>query len=149
MLNELTDPFFETLFGQSDRGQFIGLISEEKAVYRYDLAWRRLLAWASLPDECGPTTQKPSDGSIWTICGGVLVRIDSRTLKCKPIGRFANPVTLMTWLGDDLTVATGTDSGYTAGAELHKVTLPRRGTGAPPVGRGVEAVRGRRSGAGR
>jgi hypothetical protein len=141
--------FFETLFGQSDRGQFIGLISEEKAVYRYDLAWRRLLAWASLPDECGPTTQKPSDGSIWTICGGVLVRIDSRTLKCKPIGRFANPVTLMTWLGDDLTVATGTDSGYTAGAELHKVTLPRRGTGAPPVGRGVEAVRGRRSGAGR
>lgn len=115
--------FFENLFGQSDRGQLIGLISEEKAVYRYDLAHRRLLAWASLPGECGVTTQKPSDGSIWTICGGVLVRIDPLTLRVTSIGKFPGEVTVMTWLGNDLYVAMSKESGYSAGAELHRAQV--------------------------
>lgn len=118
--------FFENLFGQSDRGQFIGLISEEKAVYRYDLARRRLVAWASLPGECGVMTQKPSDGSIWTICGGVLVRIDPHTLRITPIGKFPGEVTVMTWLGKDLYVAMSKESGYTAGAELHRAKITLR-----------------------
>lgn len=124
--------WFQRLFGGREkavsppRTVIVGLVDEEKAMYRYDLAAKRLLEWVPVPAEFNATIQKPNDGSLWTIMDGALVRIDPVTLHLTVMGKFPAAVTRLAWLGNDLYAATGEGSGYAAGAELHRVSLPAR-----------------------
>ena len=101
--------------------QIVGVVPEDKVMYRYDLANETLLQWVQTPSEFGRTIQKTDDGSLWSVMDGALVRIDPFTLKWKTLGKFQSPIKHMTWLGNQLYVTTGGGSRYMAGAELDRV----------------------------
>src|SRR5690606_15250563 len=90
------------LFPAADKNQFIGVIEGDQFIYRYDLSQKRLLDWIELPAKIDEVTRRDSDGSLWIVAGGTLLRLDAATLKITTIGRLKETPGIMTWDGNAL-----------------------------------------------
>lgn len=109
------------LFHASGKGVIVGLVHEAPAaVYRYDLASHKLLAWAELGGKVGPAIQRASDGSIWAVTPQGLMRIDPETLGHVVVGRFEGLG------GEPEHLAIQGDTLYlSVHDQLRRVTLPK------------------------
>jgi hypothetical protein len=86
------------------------VVAPEHAVYRYDIAARKLLGWKHIEGEIGASTQRASDRSLWLMVGHTLTRIDPDTLEAQSFGDVAETqdgAGILEWLGDRLYWASG------------------------------------------
>ena len=98
------------VFGTASASVILGVIAPEHAVYRYDVATRKLLAWKHVDGELGAATQRASDRSLWLMLGHTLTRIDPDTLETQSFGDIAETqdgAGILEWLGDHLYWASG------------------------------------------
>ena len=80
------------------------------AVYRYDLATHRLLAYQELAGRVGTAVQQPTDGSIWLVVDGAVARLDPTTLALGarvPLPKTEEGISHLAWRGGDLYAAAG------------------------------------------
>ncbi len=92
------------IFPTADPSIIIGLVKGEHAIYRYDIAARKLLAWQPLAGTIGAVTQR-SDRSLWIIVNYTLARIDPTTLAIDKVGSSGEipaDAEHLTWQGKDL-----------------------------------------------
>ena len=82
------------------------------AVYRYDIAAKRLLDWRALPGKTAVVAPRSVDQSLWVVVGTSLVRIDPVTLELVTFGQPGDMpagLDLLVWQGDDLYASSGAD----------------------------------------
>ena len=99
-----------TIFPDPVSNVIVGILPE--AVYRYDIAAKKLLDWRDLPGKAENVVRRPADGSLWAVIGTTLFRIDPRTLELVMFGQAGTlPAGLefLVWQGDDLYATVGPD----------------------------------------
>jgi hypothetical protein len=80
------------------------------AVYRYDIAAKKLLDWHELAGPVTVVAPRPSDGSLWVVSGTSLVRIDPMTLETVTFAtNLPAGIEHLVWQGDDLYGSVGAD----------------------------------------
>lgn len=87
--------------------EIIGHIDNDKtkqyALYRYNLAQRKLLQWVDLPAPLGGIFERPSDHTWWCQDDNkVLYRFDPATLKVTPVAQLDRGIASPIWVGDVL-----------------------------------------------
>jgi outer membrane protein assembly factor BamB len=103
-----------SIFPDPTKGVIVGVLHD--AVYRYDIAAKKLLDWRAFPGKVTAFTQRPTDRSIWVVIDRTLERIDPVTLQTVAFGKAGQvPADLefILWQGEDLYA--------TVGAELYRI----------------------------
>jgi hypothetical protein len=92
----------------SSKNVIVGILSD--AVYRYDIAAKKLLDWRAFAGKAVVVAQRPLDHSFWVVIDRSLVRIDPLTFKMVTFGPTATmpaDLDLLVWQGDDLYASAG------------------------------------------
>lgn len=97
------------LFATRDPGVVVGIVPEDRVLYRYDVRARKLLGWVAVEGKLASVAAERSDGSLWTIIDSTLVRIDPYELAVTPFGAMPSGVEHLAWQGRDLYMTVGAD----------------------------------------
>lgn len=98
------------IYAAPDKNVIIGVLPD--AVYRYDLAAKKVIGWKDLGGKADVFARRPDDDSLWVVLGGSLVRVDPVTLQTQVYGQgsiLPSGLEHLVWAGDDLYGSAGPD----------------------------------------
>ncbi|HOF18230.1 MAG TPA: hypothetical protein PK082_04915, partial [Phycisphaerae bacterium] len=121
------------IFLTSDAGKsnvIVGVIPPERAIYRYDLAQKKLLDWVEINGGIDNIACRETDGAIWIATTDPATRarhlgcLDPATLKWTTFGKLPAAINHLAWSGDDLYVTMTAESGGETKSGLWRLTPP-------------------------
>jgi hypothetical protein len=91
------------LFRTSQPNVIVGVVRDERLIYRYDITAKKLLGSKPLDGAVTDFTQRAADGTIWLTIDNRLVRFDPETLDDVTVAKDLPPeADNLTWQGNDL-----------------------------------------------
>ena len=113
--------------------QIVGVGPPEKAVYKYDLAGRKLLDWVEINGSVEGVNERAKDGTVWLVLADPETKarylgfLNPADMSWTKAGRLPGPVSNLAWVGDDLYVTMAAPVGDEEKSGLWRISIPGAG----------------------